>query len=254
MGHEAIGISGENESEANPITNESRSDIAFNGERYEVALPWKRDCLPLPDNFESCNNRLLSLRRKLQKHPKLLNEYHTIIQEQIEAGIVEKVVEPRKNPVNTVGTHYSPHHPVVRQDKDTTKVRIVYDGSAKPGDQEHSLNDCLETGPNFIPHIFDLLIKFRSNPIALTADIEKAFLMVGMKKEDKDMLRFLWFDNPLRDDPTTIVLRFNRLMFGLRPSPSILGSVIQFHLDSYTQRVNRKWLNCCPKHFTLMIW
>ncbi len=78
-----------------------------------------------------------------------------------------------------------------------------------------------------------MLIRFRSNPIALTADIEKAFLMVGIKADHKDMLRFLWFDDPLSDDPATIILRFNRLMFGLRPSPSILGSVIQHHLDSY---------------------
>jgi hypothetical protein len=68
------------------------------------------------------------------------------------------------------------------------------------------------------------------------ADIEKAFLMVGINNEHRDMLRFLWFDDPFIDEPATVVLinlRFNRLMFGLRPSPSILGSVIQHQLDSY---------------------
>ena len=44
---------------------------------------------------------------------------------------------------------------------------------------------------------------------------------------------FFGFKNPYSVDPSTIVLRFNRLMFGLRPSPSILGSVIQHHLDLY---------------------
>ncbi len=57
--------------------------------------------------------------------------------------------------------------------------------------------------------------------------------MVGIKADHKDMLRFFWFDDPLSDDPATIILRFNRLMFALRPSPSILGSVIQHHLNSY---------------------
>ena len=142
-------------------------------------------------------------------------------------------MENESNSLNSIGTHYSPHHPVIRQDKDTTKICIVYDGSAKSGSQEQSLNDCLETGLNYTPYLFDMLVRFRSNPITITADIEKAFLMVGINNEHRDMLRFLWFDNPFSDDPATVVLRFNRLMFGLRPSPSILGSVIQHHLHSY---------------------
>ena len=36
------------------------------------------------------------------------------------------------------------------------------------------------------------LAKFRWNAVPLTADIEKAFLMVGIKQKDRDMLRFLW--------------------------------------------------------------
>ena len=66
----------------------------------------------------------------------------------------------------------------------TTKVRIVYDGSAKSSKEGRSLNDCSETGPNLIPHIFDMLAKFRWNSVGLTTDIEKAFLNVGIKKED----------------------------------------------------------------------
>ena len=57
--------------------------------------------------------------------------------------------------------HYLPHHGVVRQDKQTTKFRIVYDGSAKTTDDIVSLNDCLKTGPNLIPKLFDILIHFR---------------------------------------------------------------------------------------------
>lgn len=58
------------------------------------------------------------------------------------------------------------------------------------------MNDCLQTGPNYIPQLIDVLINFRWNPIALTADIEKAFLMVGINDANKGMLRFLWFKDP----------------------------------------------------------
>ena len=94
-------------------------------------------------------------------------------------------------------THYLPHHVVIRQDRTTAKVRIVYDGSAKSDKQDFALSDFWYTGPNFIPRIFDILVKFRSYPIALTADIEKAFLMIGIAPENRDKLCVLWLRNPL---------------------------------------------------------
>ena len=89
----------------------------------------------------------------------------------------------------------------MRRDRETTKVRIAYDGSAKNCKDEHSLNDCLEVGENYIPHIFKMLTSFHWNSVALTADIEKAFMMVGIKSDDRDMLRFLWFKDALAEKP-----------------------------------------------------
>ena len=43
--------------------------------------------------------------------------------------------------------HYLPHHGVVREDKDTTKLRVVYDASSKSSGP--SLNECLYKGPKF---------------------------------------------------------------------------------------------------------
>ena len=60
-----------------------------------------------------------------------------------------------------------PHHAVIREDKKTTKLQIVYDGSARKDGDDVSLNDCLLTGPNLIPKLFDILVRFRLYPIAL---------------------------------------------------------------------------------------
>ena len=62
--------------------------------------------------------------------------------------------------------HYLPHHAVIHRDKDTTKVRVVYDASARC--EGPSLNDCLHTGPKFHQRIFDLLLRFRTYSVALT--------------------------------------------------------------------------------------
>ena len=84
--------------------------------------------------------------------------------------------------------HYLLHHAVVRQEKETTKVRIVDDASARA--QGPSLNDCLHTGPKFNQKILQILLLFRSFPVAWTAHIEKAFLMISMSPNYRDALRF----------------------------------------------------------------
>ncbi len=96
-------------------------------------------------------------------------------------GIVE-VVEESEYPM----VHYLPHHAVIRKDKHTMKLRVVYDASAKS--EGPSLNDCLLTGPKFD---LDILLRFRAHEVALAADIEKAFLMVSVADKDRDVLRFL---------------------------------------------------------------
>ncbi len=83
------------------------------------------------------------------QQPEVLNEYDQIVREQLKNGIVEIVPDNEVSNVNDDCVHYLPHHAVIRRDRETTKLRIVYDGSAKPPDRDYSLNDCLETGPNF---------------------------------------------------------------------------------------------------------
>ena len=113
---------------------------------------------------------------------------------------------------------------------------MVYDGSAKLNEFHLSLNDCLQTGLNLIPKLFDILIHFQSKRIALTADIEKAFLMIGIHESDRDVLRFLWVDDPHCKGSEIVFLRFTRLVFGLRPSPAILGAVIAHHIHKNQEK------------------
>ena len=85
----------------------------------------------------------------------------------------------------------------------------MYDGSARPAERAHSLNDCLKTGPNLTPQLFDTLVKFRWHRIGLTAVKEKAFLMVRIRETDRDMLRFLWLKDP--NDPNSEIAHFRLL-------------------------------------------
>ena len=68
-------------------------------------------------------------------------------------------------------------------------MRIVYDASDRADGP--SLSECIYTGPKFNQKIFDTLLWFCIHRIAITTDIEKAFLMVSIGKEDRDVLQFL---------------------------------------------------------------
>ena len=85
---------------------------------------------------------------------------------------------------NASDAHFLPHHGVVREDKDTTKLRIVFDRSAKVEISHHSLNGCLEKSPNLTSLVFDVLLKFWMRCIGITADIEKAFHQIMINTND----------------------------------------------------------------------
>ena len=225
---ESLGIQPESLHE--PLESMFLKNVQFNGTHYEVGLPWSRDAHDLPCHLTMCLNRAKALQNRLLKDSGVLREYDLIIKEQLEKGIVERIPEAE---IHNNHTHYMPHLPVVRAERSTTKVRVVYDGSARSKESRLTLNDHLQKGPNLTPKLFDVLIRFRNHPIAVTADIEKAFLMIGIDKPDRDMLRFLWFLDPFNIHSEMIHLRFTRLVFGLRSSPAILGEVIQQHCNQF---------------------
>ena len=151
---------------------------------------------------------------------------------QLNSGVIEPVDTEQAVEPGTV--HYLLHREVVRMDRKITKLRVVFDASSKcPG--EISLNDALYSGPNLLPLLFDILIRFRVHKVALTADIENAFLNVSIKPEQRNILRFLWIDSIESDDPCIVVYRFCRLVFGLISSPFVLGATVRHHMSKYVE-------------------
>ena len=140
-------------------------------------------------------------------------------------GIIETASEPGKKGE----THYLAHHPVIREDKDTNKLRIVLDASARTFGP--SLKECLYKGPQLTPLVFDILLGFRAQVIALTADIKKAFHQISVDNDDRYYLRFLWLENIFSDQPTVTRNRFARVIFGVTSSPFCLNSTIRKHVN-----------------------
>ena len=127
---------------------------------YETGLPWKGDRSALPNNENGSLQRLRTLTRKLQRAEQTA-EYDSIIKEQKEQGIIESADQPAQG-----FEFYIPHKPVVRENAESTKMRIVYDASARAHPTAPSLNDCLNAGPPLQNKLWDVLVRQRSYPIS----------------------------------------------------------------------------------------
>ena len=120
--------------EEDPVHEAFQEEIVFTGERHSVKLPWRAGKFNLPENCKLAEGRLKGQLKRLRKTPELLKAYDEVIQKQKHDGIVEPAP---KEPTGEKIT-YIPHQAVIRENAGTTKLRIVYDASAKlTRDQNH---------------------------------------------------------------------------------------------------------------------
>jgi hypothetical protein len=189
-------------------------DPVFNGERYEVSPPWIGDERP-SFSFRQAIRRNVSFSKFPVERQK---EYTDTFAMYHEMGILEEA--------HPDGGNFIPHHGVIQKNK----LRVVYDASAKPW-KGPSLNQCLFPGPNLLADLHAILLRFRLFKYPIIADVEKAFLMVGIKSEHRDYFKIVWTD---RSDNLRIS-RFSRVCFGLNYGPYLLLETIRHHLTTLPQ-------------------
>ncbi|GFT75042.1 DUF1758 domain-containing protein [Trichonephila clavipes] len=189
--------------------------------RYELQLPWKHDPVNLPDNKGLTWARHEKVIKRAESNG-FLREYQKVFEDWENLGIIEIVLEEE---VKAVKCHYLAHRPVIKLQSETTKYRPCFDGSACENGKP-SLNQCLYKGINLLEVIPDILDRFRLYPIGLSADIEKAFLMLSVHPKDRDYLRFFY---PSKEE---LVYRHCRIVFGLNSSPFLLNASIKHLLDN----------------------
>ena len=166
----------------------------------------------MPNNRQVAESRLCSTERNLKKKEFVEAEYQKTIETYIEKGYLRRVPENEPPPPEV---WYLPHFPIVKMSKSTTKVRIVFDCSAKCNGI--SLNDVIHAGPKLQRELFDVLIRFRRNPVALVCDIQEMYLQIEIKEEDRPLFRILWRDGETDREPD--VYEFCRVVFGKNSAP-----------------------------------
>ncbi|KAH7694376.1 Pao retrotransposon peptidase family protein, partial [Aphelenchoides avenae] len=105
----------------------------------------------------------------------------------------------------------------------------------------------LHKEPLLLNPITAVLLNSRLAPYVLSADIAKAFLQVLLREEDRHVCRFLWvrdLTKPATGD-TLVIYCFNRVIFGLRPSPALLGVTVEHHMQTLDTKLSREILANC---------
>ena len=213
-----------------------KEEVKFIDNRYEIKLPFKEGHSPVPDNYSLSQKRLARQLNRLKEDKEIAQKYDDVITEQLREGIIERVTK-EDCAATSVGTiTYLPHQHVLRPDKETTKLRVVFDASAKHKGEGLSLNDVLDPGPSVLPLLYDILLRFRAGTVVLIGDIEKAFLNISITPEYRDFLCFLWVDDVNSTDPEVVTYRFGRLCFRLVSSPFLLNATVRHHMAKYVKK------------------
>ncbi|XP_071057548.1 uncharacterized protein [Onthophagus taurus] len=156
---------------------------------------------------ETIMKSALLLLRKLAKNSNLRQEYNNFLKEYEDLGHMTLTSFDKCDYDIVI---YLPHHAVIKQTSSTTKVRVVFDASAKTT-SGLSLNDVLKVGPKIQSDLFDIVVRMRMHPIVITADAEKMYRMILIHKTQRDFQRILW-----RYDPNDEIkpYRLNTVTYG----------------------------------------
>ena len=132
------------------VANQFQKDITHDDTRHITKLPFKPDHESVSNNYIVCKKRLQFLRRSLVNKG-ILDKYNSIFCDDENMRIIERV-PLSEIPKEVDKVHYLSHRPVVRNDKETTKIRTVFDASCSVDGP--SLNQCLYSGPNLLAKFF----------------------------------------------------------------------------------------------------
>ncbi|XP_058827744.1 uncharacterized protein LOC131687664 [Topomyia yanbarensis] len=133
----------------------------------------------------------MSLERRLGQNPGLYNEYKAFMQEYEDMGHMVSIAAEDLHKVK----YFIPHSCVVKPDSTSTKVRVVFDASAKTTSGV-SLNDIQIVGPTIQRELFDQLIEFKTHDKVLMADIAKMYRLILITDQDTWLQCILWRYSP----------------------------------------------------------
>lgn len=196
--------------------------------RYIVRLPLKAPVTSLGDSKRTALRCLSRLRQRFASDPIYHQRYSAFIDEYKALGHLTIVPTPE---IESSTVYYLPHHGIVREHSETTKLRVVFNGSSKTN-TGISLNDILLTGPKLQSDIADVLLWIRIHRFIFVTDIVKMYRQIQLHHEDWNLQRIFWYDStqqPVSYQLTTVT-------YGLNCAPYLALRTIQQLIEDEGQR------------------
>ena len=190
--------------------------------QYTVSLPKVEEPPELGESKTQAKNRARANEQSLIRKGKY-EPFQLVMKEYLTLGHAIEVTGQQPHPQNSSSVYYMPIHSVVKECSTTTRVRAVFDASAKTSNHV-SLNDTLAVGPTLHPTIDKILLRFRKYPVAISSDITKMYREVLLDPKDQPLHRFIW-----RETPTEGWKEFQmtRVTFGVAASPYLAVKTLQ---------------------------
>lgn len=192
----------------------------------EMPLPFKGKNPPsLPNNKKLAIIRLQHLKKKLKANQQFYGDYKAFMEDVIIKGDAELAPEASVGDV----VWYIPHHGVYHPKK-PGKLRVVFDCSSKF--RSISLNDTLLTGPDMINSLVGVLCRFRKEKVAIICDIERMFHQFFVSPDNRNYLRFLWWEHgDLDREPKEYQMAVH--LFGAASSPGCANFGLKYLAQQY---------------------
>ena len=186
----------------------------------------------LPCNSGIASKRLYSTEKRLLKNSKFATACTNVIDFYIKKEYVKKI---EKKDDEAIQQCPLPHFPVLRPEKSTAALRIVFDASAQC--DGISLNDAIAVGPKLQQDLVSVLLRFRKRTVCIVCDVAEMYLRIPLSEKDRPFVRFLWRD--LNQSCPSHVYEFSRVVFDLNFSPFIAQYVTQQHAKQFSEKFPR---------------
>lgn len=158
--------------------------------RFIVRLP-KNEDVTLGESKQQAERRFRALERRFRRQPSMKKDYVQFMRDYKEQGHMS-LVSP--DAIEGKEQCFIPHQPVLRPDSITTKIRVVFDASAKTNNDK-ALNDLLLAGPNLQVDLLHILLRFRTYEYVINGDIAMMFRQILVAEEDRSLQLVLWREN-----------------------------------------------------------
>lgn len=157
--------------------------------RFVVTIPLKANPDVLGDSFHIAKRRFLSLERRFERDLDFKKMYVNFMSEYENLG---HMIEDKDFSFGV--NYFLPHHGVTRETSTTTKLRTVFDASAKTT-SGLSLNDIQMVGPVVQDDLLSILLRFRQHRYAVTGDIEKMYRAIELNSSQHSLQRIVFRNN-----------------------------------------------------------